>query len=1101
MPARSRVVASLRQRLRSPFPTTGHRAIGSNPVLPAASAHNAGSAIRSRPAWCRQLSSSQSRRERAPTPTPAASASSNPDDAAFSDVPEGSDQADEVFWSRRIDQKRRYAHETLNLARYGGPRGPDLMRYIRNRMLLLAEGEILEESWFKAGTTQAWPAASRMAAACYHEVTSTLLQRRERFDCAVLLEDWLRFASWQKILAPQDAVDLSAAEAIIVMVANYAAQEAPESPQSREQWLSALATLCEASQSADLPWTTQMDRRAGIAFFAGGRVAQGAAILSRSLDAWWQRYASRRQRRDHRREELRGASKESPPGQVSLTRTIAMLASEAGGALARSRVALGRVRATTPGHTNKEGRGVPAGGSDNALATYVRCVRTLAVPFEDGRLPLPMSPRQTRSTGTIREAHEQDAYFGLIRELFAQFPESIRLGLLPLRSQDDVSADRKAIRLLLDSAVLRWFHNSAPAAGSSQVPRPRAPNLTERTCDILLLYCLRHYKEKRSGKRRASQKTPRLQLVKAAIATLTQKNSQKGKGTALAEWHLTTLLNEATYQRLPAVENSILKLLLVQAGVRTRPPPQPLSDEVTGPEIIELLRRAAAQRRARQATVLLRHIATSGRLAAKPQTESPGQSEEQVESSLTPSIQSERAVHAFIGRFPRDVNAVAQPDATTGRQLLSRPDAWALQNPRLCAALLNVAVKAGNWPLTDQLWSLISSFARSRQNALIGARVDPTNQSTRSQELPRVISVAEATCYFQSLHARMQDLTGRLFAGLDRDGRLDTSQDTQHSSELERFANLRAFAMEQYDDLLASWEHPSSYGSADVNAACMSPRLAPDRRFFRAALGATGCSQIVETVFEAQTRVDRTNRKGSTRLRRAKGTPLSFFDSAEAVSQPDAGVSLGQNGRHLPPPLLARMQLGLDLLGMTSPPSLQVQDGEEMAASRMARRLSSSSMFLQVIGDMVVGYGIPLPIALRQFLLRYSRKIESEPIVTPQGATADGNGDQSLLGLVLMQSRALAVQERNSWPRDTERHIRPSSRKLPRWLRQRYVKSDLRVKAARHKTLVRSLPLKQRLKQRIKARRREASDSVMARQKDRFEVTADSSKAMFTQSA
>lgn len=925
------------------------------------------------------------------------------------------DNQDEAFWTRRIMQKHRYAQETLNLAREGGPRGPDLIEYIRKRMLFLAEGEILEESWFSLGTNYAWPAASRMAASCYHQAILHLQQRHERFACAILLEDWIRFASWQNVISSQDVVDEECAQSIVTLAAEYALQERPGTYGSQVDWLLSLDRLLEASEAADLSWSNLMCRRAGCAFYASGNMERGNFFLNKALQAWWKRGQSARIVPESC---VISLSQQRQRRDASFSKTVHTLIREAGKALARLRARtivtiqqckLPRVHSQ---HTSRLDE--PA---DELLRRYLETSVDLARLFEQALLPLPPSPQKSSE----RASDSQDYALGrLVRELFHHLPEAERLDRLHLdKVRDQRPLIQKVKRLLNITLCGLFWPTRAPEPSESPVAKRRASSqdarLTVAAYDDLLRYCLRHYTPVYNAFHDApdddaaqSAMPDRKSLVTAIVAKLSRLKRSARAGRRLKGEHLTTLLNEATYQRLSQVQNSVLNLMLregrLEPSARSAKHPTVVSDI----DVWYLLKDSRNRYQLRRSYVLLRYIAASGRLAKHspiPKKDSRAfESDQKISAAARKSsaqpLHASRIVRLFVGRSLRHREAVGQ--MAVGQmagsdevQLLSRPDAYVLRNDTLCTALLNIATKSGNWRVTEHLWSLISAFARASKTMVVGSP-----QHHESQGGHRIVSMPEATAYFQSLHSRMDLAVRNLFPAPhapaeDLSRPLLSSPDASEIAE--RILNLRSLTQESYEDLLTAWDEDTPSLYAPGHKKFFVP---PDERFFSAVLGAAGYTQILRGIHAIYDQFASgigtvTDRNVSP----SKQDALAFFDAAKP-SQHEHENFTGATILH------ANMRSGLDFLDLEPVICSARQLDNQHSGYRHRFRLACSSFFLQVLADMVLVHRIPLPTGVHRFLAGQSidelNVLDIEPDSFYTGSTMSS---VSLIKLILTESQ------------------------------------------------------------------------------------------------
>lgn len=881
-------------------------------------------------------------------------------------------------------QKRQYAQETISLAREGGPRGPDLMEYIRKRMLLLAEGEILEESWFKSGTSHAWPAASRIAADCYVQVIRLLQQRHERFTAATVFEDLLQFSTWQHVIPASEVVDGDLLEEIVMMVASYASQPEPPTLESQPDWIHSLQRLYDASHHAQLTWSHKSNRRAGVAFLQNDQLDRGLAIFTSQLTSWW------RQRQDGTMVSQGVDCSDSG----STTRSLHTLARHIASSLARSRSRV--LQSSRVAHLASSAYRRQAANHHFELNDYLGAIHVLAEHLAAGRLPLPPVTRSSDRQPPFPAAASDD----IMKELFAEYPNLCRFH----NSVVSKSEQRLRISPLLDGFMTRYFQ------GKDSQFRTTVARFSARVYNTLLRYALRYFRDVES--KQLSTGSPqtsgacRSALARAVVKQLT-RSTTPGRPLRLSDPFLTVLLNEATRQRLDKLTNSVFKLMLLESSGHRK---AFISDDPgrspSANQIHFLVQEAKRRHDIDRLVVLLRYITATGRL--KP-SKVPGKPESSAGFDEG-SESSSRDIDVWIV-----VNLIMKPtqkqkpSVGQGMEILNRSDAWALASPAVMTSLLNIAAKSGSWPLVDQLWHLVTAFSKAaladkaELSGLPGGRAEKHLNT-------RVITVSEATSYFQSHAERVESLIRKLFPApfstiVPPDEKAGpVLQPEDRTKMITQIVEMREAVRQGYEELLLSWDQECTrLTEGKGNQASFVPPM-PDEKFFRAVLGAAGYGPILKIAHIA----DRTLVGTSHGAARDKGKNDDISAVGIATSAPI--VKARADNRASPATLLDRFRACLEFLGLQEAAPNTV----DTSSTRYRSGLSSLPFLLQVLADMVLVHRIVLPTGIEAFLRRCLQGIQTE--IEPCGSSPIPplpESSHEAIRHIIIRSSELAGRERS----------------------------------------------------------------------------------------
>ncbi|CAO1636110.1 unnamed protein product [Jaminaea pallidilutea] len=857
-----------------------------------------------------------------------AGSSSAPIDAAFEEPRTDHDARYEgeltPFWQSRIGHKQRYARWTFDSARLGSLETPQLMINVRQRLLRLAEAELEEESYLRPfpGETEKpqLPEQTRMASDQYAAVFKIVRSRRDLDTCAILLEDWLRFAATQKQANPTDLVPPEIIQSVAVSLCHSvkAVRPVDDLGALQQRRHDALLSLWDASEEGQILWSPVALNCYAKVLIKQGRMAKAADLLRSKLASWWDvrmelEQAAATDSSDSA--EIASASRISSGGRLetsSITRLIRTL--QEGLASGHDRVRQYHLLRHDLGRVEQQR------SASEFLSDHLSAALIIADIFSTRLLPLPPPPLR-KSVSTTEEITGS-----LVAELFWSFNETVGPGgstLLPLFNRLQKETARKLIRRIkhvqarLNSFCSRFYLPSTAEeearSSSSRIQLWHSSNLSRHATKSLIRYGAAYFRPRMDQTSRSPTNLCAVMIRKIGGI----QNVQSGL--------LSTLLSAFMSHRDTGWENVVLHEMvrreLGQALSSSQIPPLTGDKVLSAPPHIDnlllLLRRAAQRGLSTHAAVLLRWMISTGRIKSAGDT---GAAEG--EHTLA-RINLRKIVTIFLPGLPRYNKALDDAAAMSPEAFLaavSAVGASTLSSPYLCSILLNISGRSGYAATATRIWryaSIHRSFARMRRGlptsrlstsdnahshddfsppsyfdanttdpdikASGDSRGDENDAHERGNEglhsmdlesVPPVMQPEEATAFFSAIAQAMDHTIDRCVQSLD--GRRGTEGSVTLLSE--RFGSLRLYAQQSYDELLRDWEEARKAGFPTRETQW------PDKRFYNAVLSATGWPRVLKLLYTTQN-TSRTT-EGQTQAQ-AERMALAHFLTASSPERLD----------------------------------------------------------------------------------------------------------------------------------------------------------------------------------------------------------------------
>lgn len=858
-----------------------------------------------------------------------AGSSSAPVDAAFEEPRTDHDARYEgeltPFWQTRIGHKQRYARWTFDSARLGTLETPQLMINVRQRLLRLAEAELEEESYLRPSPGEAeapqLPEQTRMASDQYAAVFKIVRSRRDLDTCAILLEDWLRFAATQKQDDPTDLVPSEIIQSVAVSLCHSvkAVRPVDDLGALQQRRYDALVSLWDASEEAQISWSPVALNCYAKVLIKQGRMAKAADLLRSKLASWWDVRMELEQAAvagSSDSAEIASTSRISSGGRLetsSITRLIRTLQE----GLASGHDQVGQYHLLRHDLIRVEQQR----SASEFLSDHLSAALTMADIFSTRLLPLPPPPLN-KSVSTTEEITGS-----LVAELFWSFNETVGLGgetLLPLFYRLPKETARKLIRRIktvqvrLNSFCSRFYLSSTAEKearlSSSRIQLWQSSNLSRHAIKSLIRYGAAYFRPPRTEQTARSSHNLCAVMIRKIGGV---QNVQSGL--------LSTLLSAFMSHRDTGWENVILhEMVRRELGLpisSSQTPPLTGDKVLSAPPHIDnlllLLRRAAQRGLSTHAAVLLRWMISTGRI------KSAGDSGGAEREHTLARVNLRKIVTIFLPGLPRHNKALDDAAATSPEAFLASVpavDATTLSSPYLCSILLNISGRSGYAASATRIWryaSLYRSSARMHRNLPTSRLSASDNADSRDdfsppsyfdanttdpdikssgdsrggendahergneglphpdlESVPPVMQPEEATAFFSAIAQAMDHTIDRCVQSLDGERGPEGSVTVLS----ERFGSLRLYAQQSYDELLRDWEEARKAGLSKRETQW------PDKRFYNAVLSATGWPRVLKLLYTTQNASQTTERQTQAQAERMA---LAHFLTASSPERLD----------------------------------------------------------------------------------------------------------------------------------------------------------------------------------------------------------------------